>query len=126
MFRNKGLIALGIVLAFIILISLIFSDIWIEKELENIGDQLIGAKVEIDNLDFSFTELYLSWRRLQVTNPKNTMMPEPISMDFTNWLIGAHNNMGINAPNTIAIPPTLGVGSLCTFLSSGISMIFAL
>ena len=73
MFRNKGIIGLGIVLAFFILISLIFSDIWIENELENMGDQIVGAKVEIDNLNLSFTELNLSWGRLQVTNPENTM-----------------------------------------------------
>jgi hypothetical protein len=34
--------------------------------------------------------------------------------------------MGRNAPNPIAIPPILGMGTLWTFLSSGMSRIFAL
>ncbi len=34
---------------------------------------IVGAKVEIDNLDLSLTDLSIRWDRIQVTNPRNTM-----------------------------------------------------
>ena len=44
----------------------------LENKLENIGTSIVGAKVEIDGFDFSFSGLHIRWNRLQVTNPKNT------------------------------------------------------
>jgi uncharacterized protein (TIGR03545 family) len=72
MFRWKGLILIAILIGIFIILSLIFTDRWLENKLENIGTSIVGAKVEIDALDFSFYGLHFRWKRLQVTNPGNT------------------------------------------------------
>ena len=56
------LIILGIVLYF-------FHDRWIESGLEYAGEQVTGARVEIDNLSLSVSPLGLTMARLQVANP---------------------------------------------------------
>ena len=71
--RWKGLIFLVIFLSAIILISIFFIDKWVEAGLEKAGELAVGAKVEIDNLNFSLIKLTIEWDRLQVTDPKNTM-----------------------------------------------------
>ncbi len=71
--RWKGIILLGILAILIIIISILFSDRLVENELELFGTELNGAMVDIDNLEFSITELYVRWDRLQVTDPKKTM-----------------------------------------------------
>lgn len=71
--RKSGLITLLVILAIFIALGFIFTDRWLESELEDLGTGMVGAKVEIDNLDFSFIGPHLSWQRLQVTNPRNTM-----------------------------------------------------
>ena len=71
--RWKGLIFLGVVIAVFVVLSLIFTDIWLENKLERTGTTIVGAKVQFDNVDFSFTGLHMRWDSLQVTNPKNTM-----------------------------------------------------
>lgn len=73
MFRWKGIIFLAVLTAIIIIISLIFSDAWLENKLEENASIINGAKVEIDNLDFSLFGPILSWDRLQVTDPNKTM-----------------------------------------------------
>lgn len=73
MLRKKGLITLVIIALIIFVLSLIFSDIWLEKKLENIGSSMVGAKVEFDKLDLSLIGMHLKWDRLQVTNPNETM-----------------------------------------------------
>ena len=54
-------------------LTLIFTDSWLERTIENTASPIVGAKVEIDNLDVSLTDLRIRWDRLQVTNPKKTM-----------------------------------------------------
>ncbi|MCB0283412.1 MAG: hypothetical protein KDF60_12590, partial [Calditrichaeota bacterium] len=71
--RKSGLITLLVILAIFIALGFIFTDRWLESELEDLGTGMVGAKVEIDNLDFSFIGPHLSWQRLQITNPRNTM-----------------------------------------------------
>ncbi len=71
--RWKGLLFLAVVAVVVIVLNLIFTDRWLERRLEGMGTSLVGAKVEIDNLDFSFVGLHLRWDSLQVTNPKATM-----------------------------------------------------
>ncbi|MDZ7370324.1 MAG: TIGR03545 family protein [candidate division KSB1 bacterium] len=71
--RWKGILFLAVLAALFIVLSLIFTDLWLERRLENLGSSLVGAKVEIDNLDFSFIGLHLKWDSLQVANPKQTM-----------------------------------------------------
>jgi uncharacterized protein (TIGR03545 family) len=70
--RKKGLLFLGILFLLILLIYLIFTDRWLENQMESIGTTINGAKVELDGVDFSFLKLRIKWDRLQVTDPQNT------------------------------------------------------
>ncbi len=71
--RWKGLIFLVIIIAIVIIISILFTDDLVERELESVATMANGAKVEIDNLEISFTDLFIRWDRLQITNPGQTM-----------------------------------------------------
>lgn len=71
--RWKGVIFILIVLGAIIALSLIFTDIWLEHQLEKVGSSIVGARVEFEDVDFSFIGLHMRWDSLQVTNPKQTM-----------------------------------------------------
>ncbi len=71
--RWKGFITLVVLLAVGLVVSVLFMDQWIETGLEKTGQAVVGARVEIDNLDFRLLDLSLEWDRLQVTDPKNTM-----------------------------------------------------
>jgi len=73
MIRWKGLIFIVGLAALFFVLSLFFTDRWLENRLEAAGSAAVGAKVEIDQLDFSFVPTKLKWRRLQVTDPQNTM-----------------------------------------------------
>jgi uncharacterized protein (TIGR03545 family) len=71
--RWKGIIFLiAIVILFLVLSSFITSTI-VENELENLGTTVVGAMVEIDDLDVSLFELMIKWDKLQITDPDNTM-----------------------------------------------------
>ena len=71
--RWKGIILIGILVVLFVIVSIIFSDRLVENELELFGTELNGAMVDIDNLEFSTTEFYIRWDRLQVTDPRQTM-----------------------------------------------------
>jgi len=73
MFRWKGIILLLVLIGIFVILSLIFTDRWMENKIENLGSSVAGAKVEVDNLDFSFSALKFRWDRIQVTDRKNTM-----------------------------------------------------
>ncbi len=89
MIRWKGVIAFAVLAGIFILLSLIFTDRWLEHRLEDAGSQLVGAKVEIDGLDLSLTQARLRWKRLQVTDPKHTMRnlfeTENCDLNFEFW-----------------------------------------
>jgi uncharacterized protein (TIGR03545 family) len=70
--RIKGIIFLAVLAGIFILLSIFLTDFWLEKRLESVGTSIVGAKVEIDHLDFSIAGLHVKWDSLQVTNPKNT------------------------------------------------------
>lgn len=70
--RWKGLIFIAAILGIVFVLSLIFTDAWLERRLENAGSSIVGAKVEIDHLDFSLIGVHLRWDSLQVTDPKDT------------------------------------------------------
>ena len=72
--RWKGIIFLGVLIALFVVIGILFSDTWLENKIENAGTSLNRARVDIDNLEFSITELFIRWNRLQITDPRNTMM----------------------------------------------------
>lgn len=71
--RKKGIIFLVALIAVIFILSLIFTDWWLENQLEDVGSAIVGAKVEFDNVDFSLLGLHMRWDRLQVTDPQHTM-----------------------------------------------------
>lgn len=71
--RKKGLIVLLVLIAIFVALGFLFTDQWIEKQLESVGASVVGAKVEIDGLDLSLLGLHAGWDSLQVTDPKNTM-----------------------------------------------------
>lgn len=71
--RIKGIIFLGVLIGIFILLSFVFTDRWLENQMEDYGSLVVGAKVEVDGLYFSTTDLILRWNRLQVTDPRNTM-----------------------------------------------------
>ncbi len=71
--RWKGIIFLVILVVVFFIATMIFTDQWLEKSIENTLSPMVGAKVEIDNLDLSLTDLHIKWDRIQVTNPRNTM-----------------------------------------------------
>lgn len=70
--RWKGLIFILAVAAIFLLLGWLLSDSWLEKRIENAGSSVVGAKVEIDNLDASILRGYLRWDSLQVTDPDDT------------------------------------------------------
>ena len=71
--RWKGLIVFFILFLMGILISSISVDRWIESGLEKAGQAVVGAKVDVDGLDFRLLDLAIEWDRLQVTDPNSTM-----------------------------------------------------
>ena len=88
MIRWKGLfVIIGIVIVVLVL-GLVFSDSWLERKLENAASGINGAKVEIDDLNFSLFTLDFGWKRLQVTDPGQTMLnafetgPGRFNMEF--------------------------------------------
>ncbi len=70
--RWKGLIFIAAILGIVFVLSLIFTDAWLERRIENAGSSIVGAKVEMDHLDFSLIGMHLRWDSLQVTDPKDT------------------------------------------------------
>ncbi len=89
MIRWKGVLFLAVLVGLFILLSLIFTDRWLEHRLEDAGSALVGAEVDIDGLDLSFTKARLKWDRLQVTDPKHTMRnlfeTGKCALDFEFW-----------------------------------------
>ncbi|RMI15446.1 MAG: TIGR03545 family protein [Calditrichaeota bacterium] len=73
MIRWKGVIALLVLAGLVFGLSLIFTDRWLENRLEELGSAAVGAKVEFEGVDFSLLDLRLRWKRLQVTDPHQTM-----------------------------------------------------
>ncbi len=71
--RWKGIIFLVVLIGIVVALSFLLTDRWLERRLEKTGAAIVGAKVEIDRLDFSLLGLHMRWDSLQVTNPKNTM-----------------------------------------------------
>lgn len=71
--RKSGLIFLFIVVSLIVLLNIFLTDKWLENQLEKAGSNIVGAKVEIDNLDVSIFKGYIKWQRIQITHPQYTM-----------------------------------------------------
>ncbi|MBA4317367.1 MAG: hypothetical protein C0412_03105 [Flavobacterium sp.] len=50
----------------------LFADKWIENSIEEAGEEIIGARVEIDGLKLSFFPLGIEWKAMRVANPNAT------------------------------------------------------
>jgi uncharacterized protein (TIGR03545 family) len=87
--RWKGIVFLCILLAVFCVVAWVFTDKLVENKIESLATQINGAKVEIDNLRISFTNLYLGWDRMQITNPRQTMKNRletgRCELDFEFW-----------------------------------------
>ena len=73
MMRIPGLIAVLVIVGLFIGASFFVTDSYVEELLESQASNANGAKVEIDNLHLDVFDLKMSWDRIQITNPKNTM-----------------------------------------------------
>jgi len=71
--RWKGFIALAVLVAAWLIVTSLFLDRWIESGLESAGEAIVGAKVEIDGLDFRFSDLSVQWQKLQAADSKQPM-----------------------------------------------------
>jgi uncharacterized protein (TIGR03545 family) len=67
---RKNFIYFVLVPILILLIAVyLFVDKWVESEIENAGETVIGAKVEIDDLKIKLFPLSIEWAKIQVANP---------------------------------------------------------
>lgn len=71
--RIKGLIFLAILIGLGVALSFVSPDKWLQENIEYQASVLNEAKVEFDDFDFDLFGLKMSWSRLQVANPNNTM-----------------------------------------------------
>lgn len=70
--RKSALLLLIVVIVLAGIIGFFLQDHYIERAMERTGEAVVGAKVEIDGLDFSLFGLSCTWQRLQIANPNNT------------------------------------------------------
>ncbi|MEX0845861.1 MAG: TIGR03545 family protein [Balneolaceae bacterium] len=86
--RIGGIITVLVLIGLSFAASFFITSEWMENKIEYQASILNEAKVEIDELDFSFFNLHLKWNRLQVANSNNTMEntfetgPTEFSMEF--------------------------------------------
>ena len=57
----------------LLVITFFFIDRWIEKGLERAGEELAGARVEIDDLELSLAPLHIQFERLEVASATDSM-----------------------------------------------------
>jgi len=67
--REKFVFFVLIPLLIVVTIVYLFIDRWIESGLEYAGEQIVGAKVEIDKLRLSLSPIGIEFARLQVADP---------------------------------------------------------
>ena len=66
--RKKFVYFVLIPVAILLIVLYVFLDRWVEAGLEYAGEQVNGAKVEIDHLSITLSPLGLRWDRLQVAD----------------------------------------------------------
>lgn len=71
--RWQGLITFVVLLLFVIVVWFLFVDVVVKKTIESKGTELVKAKVELTDADFSIFPLGLSLRGLEVANPDAPM-----------------------------------------------------
>ncbi|MBN2256029.1 MAG: TIGR03545 family protein, partial [Deltaproteobacteria bacterium] len=122
MIRWGGLITFIVIIGLIAAFDLFFLDTIIEKSLERQGSLIVGARVDIGELDFSLFDLHLAIKDLQVTDPEHPMRNAVESGDIFINLAAAPllkkkivienmtvRNIALNTPRKTsgALPPRL-------------------
>ena len=90
--RWWGLGAFLAVVAVIGILWIFFVDGWVKRLIEDVGTEVVGAKVDLDHADLALFPAGLTLTRLQVTNPKAPM---------TNAVEVAHMAMGLDGLNLL-------------------------
>lgn len=90
--RWWGLGAFLVVVAVIAILWVFFVDGWVKRLIEDVGTEVVGAKVDLDHADVSLFPVGLTLTRLQVTNPKAPM---------TNAVEVARMAMGLDGLNLL-------------------------
>ncbi|MFC1725473.1 TIGR03545 family protein [candidate division KSB1 bacterium] len=72
--RKKGLITLVVIFLLIGLSFYVFTDRFLEAQLESALSKMANAKVEIDGFYFSLFSLKAGWDRMQIADQNNTML----------------------------------------------------
>lgn len=67
--RKNFIYFILIPLLVLLAIFYLFMNTWVESEIEDAGESVIGAKVEIDDLKIKFFPLGIEWSKIQVANP---------------------------------------------------------
>ena len=94
--RKRFWLVILIPLIIIITIVWIFHNRWIESGFEYAAEEVVGAKVEIDDLQVTFSPLGIKWSKIQVANPqhpwKNLFETGDVhfAMDFNQLLRGKY------------------------------------
>lgn len=69
--RKKGLVILLVAAALFCIWAFVLSDRWLEKRLESLLGNVVGARVELYKFDFSLFGMRVQWARLQVADPED-------------------------------------------------------
>jgi len=70
--RKKYLFFALIPIVLIAVFVVFFLDNWVENTLEENGEEIVGARVEIDNLKVTFFPIGVKWSAMRVANPNAT------------------------------------------------------
>jgi uncharacterized protein (TIGR03545 family) len=94
--RKKFLLIVSVPLLVLIVVIILFHNRWIKSGLEYGFEEVVGAKVEIENLTLNLSPIGLEWGRMQAANPNNTWRNlfetghVKFSMDFNQLLRGKY------------------------------------
>lgn len=69
--RKSAMILVAVVAIVVAALIYFTQNRYLERAIESAGEAVIGAKVEVENFDFSFFGLKCSWAHFQVANPNN-------------------------------------------------------
>ncbi|MFC2133223.1 TIGR03545 family protein [Bacteroidota bacterium] len=69
--RKNFILVVLVPLTIILLITFIFIESWIEYGIEYGGEKIIGAKVEVDDLNITLDPLGIEWNKIEVANPND-------------------------------------------------------
>lgn len=70
--RNRFVFIVLVPSLVVAIVVVLFIDSWVESGLEYAGEQIVGARVEVDGLDVGLFPIAMGWDRLRVTDPSDT------------------------------------------------------